>query len=99
MKRFADHIGTLWSDGWVVDKTGLTGTYTLSLLLNPVPQPSRPAPQERPRGGGGGGGTPREFNPSLQKAIEEQLGLNLESGHQIPIEHWIIDHIEMPSEN
>jgi uncharacterized protein (TIGR03435 family) len=101
MKRFAADLGTLWTgNGWVLDKTGLPGTYSLSLTLNPLPQPPRP-PQEGPRGVGGGSANklPKEYNPTLPKAIEEQLGLRLEYGHQVPVEHWIVDHVEMPSEN
>jgi uncharacterized protein (TIGR03435 family) len=102
MKRFSSHLGTNWTGkGWVIDKTGLQGVYDLKLLLHPVPQAPRPIQENAgPRGGGSAtGGGAKEYDPPLPKAIEEQLGLRLEYGHDIPLEHWIIDHIEMPTEN
>lgn len=72
----------------VVNKTGLTGRYDLTLrwtpddapppLLNGAPDPNAP--------------------PGLFTAIQEQLGLKLESGKG-PVPVLVIDHIEKPSEN
>lgn len=36
--------------------------------------------------------------PSLFTALQEQLGLKVESGKR-PVEHLVIDHVEKPSEN
>jgi uncharacterized protein (TIGR03435 family) len=36
--------------------------------------------------------------PSLTAALEEEIGLKLES-RRLPVEFLIIDHIEEPSEN
>ena len=72
----------------VVNKTGLTGRYDLTLrwtpddattpLLNGEPDPNAP--------------------PGLFTAIQDQLGLKLESGKG-PVPVLVIDHIEPPSAN
>ncbi len=72
----------------VVNNTGLTGRYDLSLrwtpddvstpLLNGDPDPNAP--------------------PGLFTAIQDQLGLKLESGKG-PVPVLVIDHIEPPSAN
>jgi uncharacterized protein (TIGR03435 family) len=104
MKRFARYMGTSWTgNGMIVDKTGLTGLYEINLTLYLVPPPPRPPsdgpPAPRGTGGNAGGGSPREYNPSLIKAMQDQLGLRLEWGRQIPSERLVVEHIEMPSEN
>jgi len=48
--------------------------------------------------GASGNGIPVEFDPSLAKSLEDQLGLRLERG-KIPIERVVIDHFERPTEN
>ena len=82
----------------VVDKTGLTAKYDIqaqwapdqSLLLNLGPpgglSPGLPAPQFDPNG------------PSLFTALQEQLGLKLES-QKGPVDILVIDRVERPSEN
>lgn len=67
----------------VVDKTGLTGTYDVHLRW--TPDESQP-------------GDTDSSDPSLFTAIEEQLGLKLES-QKGPVETLVIDHAEKPSEN
>jgi uncharacterized protein (TIGR03435 family) len=72
----------------VVNKTGLTGRYDLTLrwtpddvsapLLNGEPDPAAP--------------------PGLFTAIQDQLGLKLESGKG-PVPVLVIDHIDPPSAN
>ena len=72
----------------VVNKTGLTGRYELTLrwtpddaplpLLNGVPDPNAP--------------------PDLFTAVQEQLGLKLQTNKE-PIEVLVIDRVERPSEN
>jgi uncharacterized protein (TIGR03435 family) len=68
----------------VLDKTGFTGRFDLKLNFKPD-DPGFNAP---------------EFanTPTLLMALEEQLGLKLESG-RAPIDALVIDHIERPSEN
>ena len=79
---------------FVVDKTGLTGYYDLSLLYTPTPDqlPQGPAPPgfEPP---------PIDPNgPSLFTAIQEQLGLRLQD-QRGPVDVVVIDAIEPPTEN
>jgi uncharacterized protein (TIGR03435 family) len=76
----------------VVDRTGLTGTYNLQLVWTPdetqVPGPSE---MGQVQGMGSGG-------PSLFSAIQEQLGLKLETT-KAPVEVLVIEGAEKPSEN
>jgi uncharacterized protein (TIGR03435 family) len=80
----------------VVDKTGLTGAYDISLEWT-----------EDTQAGGAPGGAPTSqpsaaaldpISPSIFTAIQEQLGLKLESGKG-PVEVIMIDHAERPSGN
>lgn len=81
----------------VIDKTGLTGTYDLDLTWTPDPGSS-------PMFKGNDGAPPRadsapdSAGPSIFTAIQEQLGLKLQSVKG-PVETLVVDHIEMPSEN
>lgn len=74
----------------VVDKTGLTGNYDFTLRWTPE-QPAAP-------GAAGDAPPPDSSGPSIFTAIQEQLGLKLES-QKGPVELLIIDSIERPSEN
>jgi uncharacterized protein (TIGR03435 family) len=70
----------------VVDETGLTGTYTFTLHW--IAESQSP-------------GTVESSDPSavsLFSALQEQLGLKLES-RKSPLEVIVIDHIEKPSGN
>jgi bla regulator protein blaR1 len=82
----------------VIDKTGLTGKYDIQLRFTPdqaqlqlmappggVP-PNMPQPQFDPNG------------PSIFTALQEQLGLKLES-QKGPVDILVIDSVEKPSEN
>lgn len=81
----------------VIDKTGLTGTYDLNLTWTPD-QDSGPMFK------GGETSTqrtepaPDSAGPSIFTALQEQLGLKLQSTKG-PVETIVVDHIEMPSEN
>ena len=80
----------------VVDKTGLTGNYDFTLDYTPdnMPMPVHggpeggPKPEMQPDAGG----------PSLFTAVQEQLGLKLEST-KATVDVIVIDHIDQPSEN
>jgi len=72
----------------VLDKTGLKGNYDVTLNWAPVDgQPTllNGVPQE-------------ETRPSIFTALQEQLGLKLDS-QKAPVEVLVIDHVERPSEN
>lgn len=69
----------------VLDETNLTGKYDIDLRY----APDMDAP----------GQTQADPNtPSLFTALQEQLGLKLES-KKGPVEMFVIDHVERPSEN
>jgi uncharacterized protein (TIGR03435 family) len=75
----------------VIDKTGLTGKYDFKLTWAPeVPRGPSPNPDAPPPVAPEG--------PSIFTAVQEQLGLRLES-QKGPIEMIVIDRIEHPSEN
>lgn len=79
----------------VVDKTGLAGDFDFELTWTPeVGQgggPFGPVP-------GGPPPPPDESGPSIFTAVQEQLGLRLESTRG-PVETIVIDRLERPSEN
>jgi bla regulator protein blaR1 len=83
----------------VIDKTGLTGKYDFTLQWSPdMNQPSTMT-----AGGAGGQGpgaaAPADSSgPSIFTALEEQLGLKLES-QKGPVDILVIAHVEEPSEN
>ena len=68
----------------VLDKTGLTGEYTVKLEATPEYVLSR--------------GDPQTGDVSVFRAVQEQLGLKLES-QKADIEVLIVDHIDKPTEN
>ena len=96
-ERLADQLGRP-----VVDQTGLTGKYEFELYFSmeglempPPPPGARMAPPpgavEAPSDG--------ESRPTLQTAVQEQLGLRLES-RRAPLDLIVVDHIEKaPTEN
>lgn len=83
----------------VVDKTGLTGKYDFTLKW--TPDESQGAMFKRAEGGQPGAeatSTPESSGPSIFTAIQEQLGLKMES-QKGPVEIYVIDHAEKPSED
>lgn len=74
----------------VIDKTGLNGRYDLTLEWTPENN-SAPTP-------GSASQIPSSSGPSIFTAIQEQLGLKLESVKG-PVSTLVVDHIEPPSEN
>jgi uncharacterized protein (TIGR03435 family) len=96
MQHLAASLSGTTGDRLVLDKTGLTASYDFTLVWTPERQilpPGVPtdvlekAPNRPPADG-----------PSLATALQEELGLKLESGRG-PVEIMVIDHAEKPSEN
>jgi uncharacterized protein (TIGR03435 family) len=86
----------------VFDKTGLAGTYDVTLDFSPEgmgPGPKGSAPGE---GGGNPAEAPRESNDSgatIFTALQEQLGLKLES-RKGPLDLWVVERVEKaPTKN
>jgi uncharacterized protein (TIGR03435 family) len=93
LKRFGDFLSNGPTQGKpIIDKTDLPGLYDITLRLNQVVSP----PTAR---GGTANAEPEMWDPSLAKALEEQLGLRLESAGKLPVEYLLVDHVEKPSEN
>jgi uncharacterized protein (TIGR03435 family) len=72
----------------VTDKTGLTGKYDIVLHYQ----------TDFTRSDSADAGAPAETAPSLMTALEEQLGLKLESVKG-PVDTILVDHVEQPTEN
>jgi uncharacterized protein (TIGR03435 family) len=83
----------------VQDKTGLTGKYDFTLQWTPdrnaSPMPGAPEPGQQ---GPAAAASTDASGPSIFTAVQEQLGLKLES-QKGPVEVLVIDHVETPSEN
>jgi len=74
----------------VIDRTGLTGNFDIDLSFTPERMPQGPMPP-------GVTLPPIDPNgPSLFTAVQEQLGLKLESD-RAPVEVLVIDHVERPT--
>lgn len=92
MAELASRMSDLgdWSIGrQVFDKTGVTGKYDFSLQWTPDIKSAGDSDSDSGTAGNG---------PSLFTAVQEQLGLKLDSAKE-PVQHLIIDHAERPSEN
>lgn len=78
------------SGRFVIDKTGLTGTYRILLTLDRASELGGRGPRTE---------TPTaDLAPSIFTAIHEQLGLKLEPSHAVR-ETLVIDRLERPTEN
>jgi len=73
----------------VIDKTGLTGSFDFHLEFTP---------DEATPGFPVSGDASDPAGPSIFAALQDQLGLKLESGKG-PVELLVIDHVEKPAEN
>lgn len=77
----------------IIDKTGLTQNFDITMEWTPddsqlaqiPPDAPKPAPSDTP-------------GPSIFTALQEQLGLKLES-QKGPVEVFVIERAEKPSEN
>jgi uncharacterized protein (TIGR03435 family) len=79
----------------VVDNTGLKGSYSYTLDWTKYLQPPELPPGVVPPPNAF---DPASVEPAIATALEEQLGLKLESGKG-PVEMIVVDHLERPSEN
>ena len=70
----------------VIDKTSLTGKYDIDLKWTPDDHPGTES------------GLTDQDAPNIFTALQEQLGLKLESSKG-PVATLVIDHVEMPSQN
>jgi uncharacterized protein (TIGR03435 family) len=75
----------------VIDRTGLDGLYDIDLKWSPEPQAAAPVPAS-------GQPTGNPDRPSLFTAIQEQLGLRLDSTRG-PVEVLVIDTLARPTPN
>jgi bla regulator protein blaR1 len=83
----------------ILDETGLKGNYDFTLQWTPDER-AGPMPGA-PQGGGSRSDDappPDSSGASIFAAIQEQLGLKLES-RKVPVEMLVIDHVAAPSEN
>jgi uncharacterized protein (TIGR03435 family) len=80
----------------VLDRTGLKGRYDFKLEW--TPDPGGPMARIGPGEGPAGGNPPDLSGPSIFTAVQEQLGLKLESTRG-PAEIIVIDRVEKASEN
>jgi uncharacterized protein (TIGR03435 family) len=71
----------------VLDRTGLTGTFDVSLEWSLAPDPAQPPDS-----------LPADTGPTFLEALEEQLGLKLKSAKG-PVDVLVVDHVEHPTEN
>ncbi len=77
----------------VLDQTGIKGNYDFTVeFTQQAPFPNAPLPAENSATG------TDSSSVSIFTAIQEQLGLKLESTKG-PVETYVIEHIEQPSEN
>lgn len=79
--------------GPVTDMTGLAGKYDIDLYWNAGNKLRASAPGADPAA------LPSDPGPTLRQAVEDQLGLRLES-KKGPVEFLVVDHMEkVPTEN
>jgi uncharacterized protein (TIGR03435 family) len=81
-------MGRMGTGRPIVDKTGLTGLYDISISMRDL----------APQSGGPEGGASDPGGGGMVDLVVDALGLKLESA-KAPVETLVIDHIEKPSEN
>jgi uncharacterized protein (TIGR03435 family) len=97
-----------WVDRPILNMTDTKANYDIKLDWTPEPgqgmmkglAPAGPPPGGPPPGEGGGGGPAGDsVGPTIFTAVQEQLGLKLES-RKAPVDMVVIDHMEKsPTEN
>jgi uncharacterized protein (TIGR03435 family) len=102
MSVFAKDL-SLYAGRIVVDKTGVKDVFDIDLkFAREAAPPAAPVPPPTPQSIPPVPGTPQSEAPlpaaPLRNALEEQLGLKLESA-RMPIEVLVIESVERPAEN
>lgn len=89
MPMLAEALQTIVLDRPVIDRTDLKGKYDFDLAWTP----------EAGQFEGHGAGMPTDANaPSIFTALQEQLGLRLDS-RKAAVESMVVDHAERPDDN
>jgi uncharacterized protein (TIGR03435 family) len=94
-------IVSSYSDRPVIDRTGIQGLFDIKLQWNPFtarPQGAENVPRSPAAEAREGSRPDLASLPTLFDALEQQVGLRLEA-HKGPVEVYVIDHVEKPSEN
>jgi len=92
MSSLANQLSTIMHR-FVADETNLQGRYDFKLSWEPD--------DEQPKAEGSLETSPvgrYTTNSHIFSALSEQLGLQLKAAKG-PVEYWVIDHVELPSEN
>jgi uncharacterized protein (TIGR03435 family) len=82
----------------VIDKTGLQGFYDLKFVFSREGIPGNGFTPPPAGAGGGAGLNASDPRPSIFTALQEELGLRLESGKG-PVDVLVIDSVAKPAEN
>jgi uncharacterized protein (TIGR03435 family) len=82
----------------VIDATGLTGVYDFTLSWTPERLHAAQVNAANAGQGSASDSVVDTTKPSIFTALQEQLGLKLES-QKAPVEVLVIDHVEQPSPN
>ena len=90
VRMLSGMAGQLVIDRPIVDQTGLEGNYAVRLKFASVSPPPGVSTSGTP--------SPPQERPSIFTALQEQLGLKLEST-TLEAQVLVIDHIERPTEN
>jgi uncharacterized protein (TIGR03435 family) len=94
ISRLATQILSQLTGRVVVDRTGLTGGFDVDLKWTPTPDQLPPGPPPP-------GVEPPSIDPngpSLFAALQEQLGLKLDT-ERGPVEVLVIERLQQPTEN
>jgi uncharacterized protein (TIGR03435 family) len=97
LAQFANSLG-MFVGRVVLDRTALGGSYDINLTWTPDQMPQRPpgTPADQPVRVNGVDVDPN--GPSIFTAVQEQLGLKLDS-QRGPVDVLVVDHAEHPVEN
>jgi uncharacterized protein (TIGR03435 family) len=96
MTEFAGYLAAIVGRP-VIDKTGFKDRYDVDLKFDPCSTPGGLGGASPP-GPNSGGCAEFSSYPSISEAVQEQLGLRLQSAKG-PVEVLVIDHAEKPTAN